>query len=57
MCFLLVKLVFSLKKRGIHAEGASYFVGYDEHGYAFGLRRAKLKYSDFMQENAQEKLG
>ncbi len=45
LIFLLIKMTFSLKKRGAHAEKAIYFVGYGEDGYAIGLRRAKERYS------------
>ena len=55
MIFLLVKMVFSLKTRGIHAGGGSYFVGYDENGIAYGMRRAKIKYPDFVQMYEQQK--
>lgn len=48
MMFLLVKMVFSLRKRGDQAkgEGVSYFVGYDEDGHAMSM----IKYRQVMKE-------
>ena len=41
MLFLLVKMVFTLKKRGAQAsgKGISYFVGYDEEGHAMSMNK------------------
>lgn len=44
MLFMLVKMTLDSKTRGAHASSASYFVGYDEKGYAIGMRRAKERY-------------
>lgn len=44
MLFLLFKMTFSMKKRGSHANHASYFVGYDEEGYALSLAHYKKLY-------------
>lgn len=41
MCFKLVKMAFSFKTRAKHAGALSYFVGYDNDGYALGSREAK----------------
>lgn len=40
MVLLLIKMVFSFKRRGKQAkgEGITYFVGYDESGYAISLK-------------------
>lgn len=45
MVFLLIKMVFSFKKRGNQAEGkgVTYFVGYDEDGNALSLRNYREK--------------
>ncbi len=42
MLFSLIKMVFSLKRRDHQAKGnaASYFVGYDENGYAMSMNTA-----------------
>lgn len=41
MFFLLVKMVFSFKRRSAQAEvkGVSYFVGYDEEGHAMSMNK------------------
>lgn len=44
MIVKLFKLTFNMKKRGNHAGGLSYFVGYDDDGYAISLRQAKEMY-------------
>lgn len=51
MCFRLVKMVFSFKKRDGQAKGTniSYFVGYDESGYAISLN----KYRERLQRQAK----
>lgn len=44
MLFLLIKMAFSLRRRSGQAQGASYFVGYDDEGYAISLKRYKELY-------------
>lgn len=46
MLFLLVKMACSLHRRSGQAQGASYFVGYDDEGCAISLRRYKEIYMD-----------
>lgn len=48
--FLLIKMVFSLKRRAEQAEGhgVSYFVGYDEKGYAISM----IKYKERLARNS-----
>lgn len=40
MCFKLIGMVFSFDIRKKHAGALSYFVGYDDEGYALGSREA-----------------
>lgn len=40
----LLKLVLNSKKRSSHAGGLSYFVGYDDDGYATSLKKAQKVY-------------
>lgn len=44
MLLLLIKMTLSLQKRSGQAQGASYFVGYDDEGDAISLRRYKELY-------------
>lgn len=44
MLVKLFKLTINMKKRGNHASGLSYFVGYDDEGHAISLRQAKEMY-------------
>lgn len=44
MLVKLLQLIFNMKSRGNHAEGLSYFIGYDDEGYAISLRQAKEMY-------------
>lgn len=48
MCIQLVKMVFSFKRRDHQAKGnaASYFVGYDEDGYALSMNAALQRYEN-----------
>ena len=47
MVIALVKLVFNSKERGDHATvGGGDFVGYDDNGVAFSMRRIPQKYED-----------
>ena len=48
MLLLLVKMVFSLKKRGKQAkgDGVTYFVGYDEEGRAISLKNYREIYGN-----------
>ena len=51
MVFALVKLVFNLKERGDHATiGGGDFVGYNDDGIAFSMRRIPEKYEKAYQE-------
>lgn len=56
LIFLLIKMVFSVNKRGDQAEGKgiSYFVGYDENGIAISMNVYKKKMSarSITQENS-----
>jgi lipopolysaccharide/colanic/teichoic acid biosynthesis glycosyltransferase len=45
MFFLLVKTTLALAEREKHAEGASFFIGYDDNGEAIGMKAARAKYS------------
>lgn len=53
LAFLLVKMVFSMGKRTRQAEGKgiSYFIGYEEHGYAISL----ISYHELYGRVGQEK--
>ena len=44
MLFRLFKLTFSFKNRGNHAGGLSYFIGYDDDGFATSLGKVKRAY-------------
>lgn len=46
MIFLLVKMVFTFKKRGAQAkgDGVSYFVGYDQDGHAMSMNKYRKVY-------------
>lgn len=46
MCIMLVKMVFDFRKRDNRAKGneASYFVGYDEKGFALSMDTASKRY-------------
>lgn len=48
MCVQLVKMVFAFKRRNHQAKGnaASYFVGYDENGYALSMNAALQHYGN-----------
>lgn len=51
MMFALVKLVFNSKERGDHANvGGGDFVGYDDNGIAFSMRRIPEKYEKAYQK-------
>jgi len=51
MVIALVKLVFNSKERGDHATvGGGDFVGYDDDGIAFSMRRIPQKYEDAYME-------
>ena len=51
MVFALVKLVFNSKERGDHATvGGGDFVGYNDDGIAFSMRRIPEKYEKAYQE-------
>lgn len=53
MVFALIKLVFNSKERGDHAVvGGGDFVGYDDNGIAFSMRRIPQKYEVAYQEMA-----
>lgn len=54
LCWLLVKMVFSMNKRGNQASGSgiSYFVGYNEDGVAIGMNT----YRSMMKEKGGEKI-
>lgn len=47
MIFLLVKMVFSFKKRSHNANAASFFVGYDDKGRAISTKLAQKIYGDY----------
>ncbi len=63
MVIALVKLVFNSKERGDHATvGGGDFVGYDDDGIAFSMRRIPQKYEEAYQkmvdtyaQNSEEK--
>lgn len=44
MIMMLFEMTFNFKTRGKHAGGLSYFVGYDDNGYAISMRQAKEDY-------------
>lgn len=44
MLVRLFQLTFSLKNRGSHAGGLSYFIGYDDDGFATSLGKVKRAY-------------
>lgn len=53
MFFLLIKMVFTFKERKKRANGASFFVGYDDKGRAISMNLAKKNYSsDMFKKNA-----
>lgn len=56
MIFMLVKMVFSLKKRENQASGNSitYFVGYDENGNAMSMRNYRNDYHSNYQDAKQQ---
>lgn len=45
MLVKLFKLTFNMRNRGNHADGLSYFVGYDDEGHAISLREAKERFN------------
>lgn len=54
MFFLLIKMVFSIKQRSRNAGGASFFVGYDDKGYAISTTLAKKIYGEeFFTEHTE----
>lgn len=55
LTFLLVKMVFSIGKRTRQAEGKgiSYFIGYEEHGYAISLISYHKLYGSVNQEKTE----
>lgn len=55
MMFLLVKMVFSIGKRTRQAEGkgVSYFIGYEEHGYAISLISYHKLYGSVNQKETE----
>lgn len=44
MCFKVIQLVLNMNKRKKHAGALSYFMGYDDEGYAIGMTGVKEKY-------------
>lgn len=52
MVWLLIKMVFSFRRRGEQAEGkgVSYFVGYDENGVAISM----ITYREMMEKKEEE---
>jgi lipopolysaccharide/colanic/teichoic acid biosynthesis glycosyltransferase len=50
MMLKLIKLTLNMKNRGGHAGGLSYFVGYDDDGYATSLKIAKRVYPEAERE-------
>ena len=51
MVIALIKLVFNSKERGDHAiVGGGDFVGYDDDGIAFSMRRIPEKYEKAYQK-------
>ena len=51
MVIALVKLVFDSKERDDHATvGGGDFVGYDDNGIAFSMRRIPQKYEEAYQK-------
>ncbi len=51
MVFALVRMVFNTKERGDHAKvGGGDFVGYDDDGIAFSMRRIPPKYEEAYQK-------
>lgn len=56
LAFCLVKMVFSTKMRTKQAEGkgVSYFIGYEEHGYAISLITYHKLYGDVVQKEAAD---
>ena len=57
MFFMLFKMAFSFGVRNKHAGSLSYFVGYDEDGYALSTREAKLYFNEKNIDPTQEALG
>ena len=41
MVFILIKMVFTFKERTVHADAASFFVGYDDEGRAISMKLAQ----------------
>lgn len=56
MLFMLVRMVFSFKKRNNQAagQGVSYFVGYSDNGYALGMRNYRMMQFSAMPERTRE---
>ena len=51
MAISLVKMVFNAKERGDHSKvGGGDFIGYDENGIAFSMRRIPEKYERMYQD-------
>lgn len=50
LCFMLVKMTFSIKKRAKNAGGLSYFVGYDDNGNATSLKKLKEDFPEVLNE-------
>lgn len=52
-CYLvwqLVKMVFNKKYRETGAAGASYFVGYDENGYATSMKKISREHPEYVKQ-------
>ena len=55
MVIALIKLVFNAKERGDHATvGGGDFVGYDDDGIAFSMRRIPEKYENAYNQMAND---
>ena len=50
MLVRLFKLTFNLRKRGGHAGGLSYFVGYDDEGHAISMKKARDLYRSELEK-------
>lgn len=50
MLVMLFKLTFNMKNRGGHAGGLSYFVGYDDSGYATSLKKVEKLHPDIIRD-------
>lgn len=54
MVLMLVKMVFTFKERSMHADAASFFVGYDDKGFAISTKLALAKYADQLEEKISQ---